>query len=133
MENYQRPEGELQYVHGRIQDVVQNGFPEVGWEGDPLLTVYFDRKLDEWQVIDHAMSPPQIIMRKAAMGLRDLDFRTLCEKLKAAQFKGQGVMSIIDRMEARNAAVEAEQKKRMRAYNEEAAERLAWAVGLALD
>ena len=133
MEPYRRPHGELQYIHGRIQQVVQEGFPEVGWEGDPLLTVYYNAKDEEWQVLDHAFSPPQTILRKASRGLGDLDYRTLCQKLKAAQFKGQGVQSIINRMEARNEAVEAERTAISREYNMEAAEKLAWAVGKAVD
>lgn len=128
-----RIEGEIDYVHGRMQDAIKKGMPEVGWEGDPLLSLAYDRRDDCWLVRDHAFSPPQVILRKRAEGIRDLDFRDLCIRLKNAQFKGQGVMSIVDRMEARNAAKEQEERRLIRANAEESAERLAWAFARALD
>ncbi len=107
--------------------------PEVGWEGDPLLSIVLDRAKDEWLIRDHAFSPPQVIIRKKADGIRDLDYRSLCERLRNAQFKGQGVQTIMDRMEARNAAAEAEQDRKIKAFSQEAGERLAWAVRRDLD
>ena len=128
-----RIEAEVEYVSGRIQEAIQKGLPEVGWEGDPLLTIALDRKTDEWVIRDHAFSPPQVIIRKPTDGLRDLDFRSLCIKLREAQFKGQGMQTIFNRMEARNAAIEADRDKSVKAYYDEAAERLAWAVARDLD
>lgn len=129
----ERPGGELVAVQGRLQDVISNGFPEVGWEGDPLLRLTYNRKTDAWNIHDHAFSPPQLIIAKPAEGIRDLDYRELCRKLKEAQFKGQGVQTIVARMEARNAAIEAGQDKRRAEFHEEMTERLAWAIRRDLD
>ena len=132
-----RIEGEIDYVRGRVEDVVKNGLPEVGWEGDPLLSVAIDRRHDDLVIRDHAFTPPQIIMRRSfaeeGMGVLK-DFRSLAKRLAAAQFKGKpkGAMTILERVEARNEAVKAEKAKVNRAFHEEGAERLAWAIGKAL-
>jgi hypothetical protein len=132
-----RIEGELLYVQGRIKEVVQRGLPEVGWEGDPLLSVSIDRGVGgDLLIRDHAFNPPQIIMRRKMEGMEVLkDFRSLAIRLRDAQFKGKpnGGQTIFDRIEARNTAVQAEQKKVRRATYEEGAEKLAWAFGKALD
>jgi len=109
------PEAEIEGIEGRIQVAIKDGFPEVGWEGDPLLSIGFDRVNQQWLIRDHAFSPPEIIIAKKYNGIRDLDFRSLCERLRDAQFKGKprGGQTIVDRMEARNAAkaADAERKK----------------------
>lgn len=111
-----------------MQEVIQKGLPDVGWEGDPYLELVFHHPSETWLVLDTLMTPPSVVLRKPAEGLRDLDFRSLCERLKAAQFKGQGVQSIVNRVEARNAAKEADANKIQRATHMEVAERLAWAM-----
>lgn len=94
-----------QYVGGRLREVIQEGFPEVGWSGDPLLVPEFDHREEVWYIRDHAFTPPSTIIRKPAQGLRDLDFRSLCERLRDAQVKGQGTQTITDRVKARNSAI----------------------------
>lgn len=121
-------EGALAPVHGRLQDVVKNGFEPVGWEGDPHLEVHLDRKSNDWLVIDTISEPYQVVVRKKVDGLRDLDFRSLCERLKAAQFKGQGAESIVNRVIARNEAVEASKSKLDPAQQLERADKLAFAL-----
>lgn len=94
-----------QYVGGRLREVIQEGFPEVGWSGDPLLVPEFDSREEVWYIRDHAFTPPTTIIRKPSEGLRDLDFRSLCERLRDAQVKGQGTQTIAERNEARNQAI----------------------------
>ncbi len=103
------------YIGGRIRQAVQEGLPEVGWDGDPLLEAAFNPATQEWQVIDRATTPNQIILRKPYDGLRDLDFRDLCKRLKDAQVpRDKGVHTIFDRMNARNQAIESEALARSR-------------------
>lgn len=106
-----------QYVGGRLREVVQEGFPEVGWSGDPLLVPAFDPRKEEWVILDRATNPPDIVLRKGYSGLGDLNFRELCICLRDAQVKGQGVQTIEKRRLARNQAREDEWKKQMHDLN----------------
>ena len=94
----------LTAVGGRLQEVIQQGFPEVGWRGDPLLTLVRDG--DQWQVYDRALNPPKPVLSKPVEGLRDLDFRSMCEKLRDADAATQGPATITERVFARNKAKE---------------------------
>lgn len=120
--------GEIEYVKGRMQDAIQKGMPEVGWRGDPLLSLVFNHQQETWIVQDHAFSPPKVVLRKPANGMRDLDFRSLCVKLRDGSFEGQTVETIMDRMDARNAEIQKQRDYKALQLHQEGAERLAWAV-----
>lgn len=117
-------------VGGRLQEVVQQGNPDVGWEGDPYLELRYNPQEDSWDIWDTLLTPPALVLRKKTDGLRDLDTRTLCEKLKAAQIKGKakGAQTILDRVNARNQAIEDERRKVLVSYTEAAAEKIVWAL-----
>lgn len=106
-----------QYVGGRLREVIQDGFPEVGWSGDPLLVPAWNPRNEEWLILDRATNPPTIVMRKPWTGLGDLNFRDLCERLRNAQVKGQGAQTIEQRRLARNQAIEDENAKELSDLN----------------
>ena len=116
----------IDYVGGRLQEVVQHGFPEVGWEGDPLLRVGFDRQQQRWVVMDIAFNPPHRALAYQYDGLRSLDYRDICRRLKAAQVpRGDGgTVTIADRMMAWNRAKEEDADRRMREGHIEVAREL---------
>lgn len=98
-------EGELEVVNGRLTEAVQKGYPEVGWEGDVLLDVRFNRTTEEWQVWDAATG--RLAVSKKFNGLRDLDMiPSLCTKLRDASVKKQGVHTVMDRIDAWNDALQ---------------------------
>lgn len=130
---YRISEGEIKAVKGRIQDAITHGLPEVGWGGDPHLRLVFEPRTETWIVYDVAISPPDRVITKPAEGIRDLDFRSLCRRLAEAQFTGQGVDTIIDRMERRNAEVEKQRAAKRYEVHLELAERLQWAMARDLD
>lgn len=109
---------------------MKGGLPSVGWEGDTHLDIYLDRATTppSWVVIDTVMTPHQVILRKPTDGLRDLDFRSLCTRLKAAQHKGQGVHTIMERIESRNDAIQDANMVSDPAQMQEAAEHMAFLV-----
>ena len=98
-------ESEISAVEGRMSEAVKFGLPEVGWSGDPNLELVFHRPSEAWVVIDRLVTPPAVILRKPAEGLRDLDFRELCTRLKRAQDNSQ-VRDLQGRVRARNEAIE---------------------------
>lgn len=113
------------YIGGRLREVVQEGNPDVGWGGDPLLVPAWDAFREEWVILDKAFNPPQVVLRKKYEGLRDLDHRELCKKLKEAAVPRDGVVKTqLARMEARNAAIEADRQKRSESLNLEVAHAL---------
>ncbi len=127
-------QGEAIAIKGRLQEAVTHGYPDAGWEGDPHLKVVFNQQKQEWQVWDNALTPPTIAVRKEFNGLRDLDMiPSLCKKLADAEVKKHGVVSIFDRIEARNAARHAEAEKASGLVRAEAIERLGWAIRKDMD
>jgi len=97
-----------------MQAAIQQGLPEVGWSGDPLLTLTFNRRAEQWEVLDRAVTPPVRVLAKKAEGLRDLDVRALCTRLRKAQVpRDGGATTIYDRMNARQLAIEEESRKEM--------------------
>ncbi len=109
------PLSTVTYIGGRLREAIQQGYPEVGWEGDPLMYPTYDPREEEWVVFDSAYTPHKPMVRKRAEGLRDMDsMRGICEKLRDAQVKGQGVQTIYERMRAQNAAIEASHEQNSR-------------------
>lgn len=106
----------LTAVGGRLQEVIQQGFPEVGWRGDPLLSL--ERVGDVWQVYDRAFNPPRPVLSKPVEGLRDLDFRSMCEMLRDADAATQGPATITERVFARNKAKEEASREKIRDISE---------------
>ncbi len=113
------PLSTVHYVGGRLREAIQKGYPEVGWEGDPNIVPTYNPRSEEWQVYDCVFSPPRLIISKPAEGLRDLDaMKGICEKLRDAQVKGQGVQTIHQRIQARNDAIEASHARNQRELSE---------------
>ncbi|MCP5022372.1 MAG: hypothetical protein GY930_11425 [bacterium] len=109
------PLSTVHYVGGRLREAIQQGYPEVGWEGDPNIVPTYNPRSEEWQVYDNVFSPPRLIISKKAEGLRDLDaMRGICEKLRKAQVRGQGVQTIYQRIQSRNDAIESEHARNSR-------------------
>ena len=101
------------YIGGRLREVIQKGMPEVGWEGDPLIVPMFDPRTEHWLIVDQATK--SIIMRRPYQGIRDLDYRDICRRLKAAQVpREKGTHTVFDRMLARQKAREEEAARVMR-------------------
>lgn len=117
---------EISAITGRLQEVVQKGNPDVGWEGDLYLVVEHNRQTDRLQVWDTVYDPAQLVLSKPYDGVAALDTKSLCTKLKEAQFKGQGAQSVVNRLEARNAAKEAAAKKKSIEVAREGAELMLW-------
>ena len=111
-------------VGGRIKEAVQQGFPEVGWSGDPALQVVYNHATSTWSVEDTLTSPPSTIVEWPDQGLRDLDFRWLCEALRDARIdktKNGQIARIIREAEAKR---EAEAQKGLEEFGAELSERL---------
>lgn len=103
-----RRPAEIQAVQGRLQDVIRDGLPEVGWDGDPLLTLAYNPRLDRWEVWDEAFYPPKIVLAKPCDGIGDLDYAAMCRTLKEGQVpreKGDRA-TLADRVESRRLAAE---------------------------
>ena len=118
--------GEIRAITGRLQEVVQRGNPDVGWEGDPYLVVEHNVQTDRLQVWDTVYDPAQLVLSKPYDGVGALDTRSLCTRLKEAQFKGQGAQTVVNRVEARNAAMYAEAHKKTIEVAREGAELMLW-------
>ena len=125
--------GEVSAIQGRLQEIVQQGFPGEGWEGDPLLILGFDHRRQEWTIHDRAFTPPSKIMAMEFNGMRALDVRTLCAKLKAGQVPLHGGNDLMARVEAKNEAMEADRDKDRIAGTRANHEELAYYLGRELN
>lgn len=103
-------QGEIRAITGRLQEVVQQGDPDTGWEGDPYLTVEHNQLSGQLNVWDTLFNPPKLVLAKPYDGIAALDTRSLTRRLKEAQHKGQGHQSIMSRLDAREQAREKELK-----------------------
>lgn len=102
--------GEVEAIEGRLKEAVRHGYPDVGWQGDLLLDVVFNRSTQEWQVWDTATSPPKIAVSKPHQGLREFDMiPSLCRKLALAF---EPATSVAERNYKLNKAIEDDRERK---------------------
>ena len=68
-----------------MQELIKEGMPEVGWEGDPNLWLEHDWYRNMWVITDHEFNPPDVVKEWPVRGLRDLDIRDICTWLAEAK------------------------------------------------
>ena len=109
-------------MQGRLQEFVRSGMPSVGWEGDPNLWLELDRLNDRWMIVDHEVSPPDVVAQWNIRGIADLDMSVVCKFLKDAKV-GDGE-SAVDRALAATAKVEEDAAKTQSEYTSYVADEL---------
>lgn len=117
------PDGSSVWIEAGIREKLQNGCPELGWEGDPRLEVYLgrDQRLHVWR-LEHDGEYRLVTRSKPGLGLDDRLIRHL-----VSHDTRRGYDAMND-AEAHNAKVRAAQDAKDADRSMEASEHVAHAI-----
>lgn len=125
-----RHELEVAAVGEHHQTYIRQGLPEVGWDGDPWLTLAYNKLQDRYEVwIEDPGKDPICVMRSRPFSEGVPSIHELCIKLRDHDLRKLSEKQILKRIDDHNAAVQkAVQDK---GFQEQAAalEKVYWAVG----
>jgi hypothetical protein len=121
-----RPEGVL-WTAPEVQEIVrriQHGYPELGWEGDPRLAVYWNRETERWEIWRLCEDGEYRMILRSAPRTR-LDERVIHVLLQHDAWRGYDPKVAVDR---HNARVDREKERIASERNEDLADKLAHAL-----
>lgn len=127
-----RHELETAAVGEHLQHYIRNGMPEVGWDGDPFLTLTYNRLEDRYELWQQDPGrEPVCVMRSQTFSDKGHvpSIHELCIHLAAHDLRKIAEGQILKRIDDHNARIE--QEARERGFQEQAAalEKVYWHVG----
>lgn len=118
-------------VGEHLQDYIRHGLPEVGWDGDPWLTLAYNRLQDRYEIwVQDPGRDPVCVMRSRPFSEGGVpSIHELCAKLASHDLRKISESEILRRLDKHNAAIE--QAARDKGFQEQAAalEKVYWHVG----
>lgn len=114
-----------------IQQRVQYGIPEIGWDGDPWVSLYYNKLEDTWEVWDdYDPDHPVLIARRPAATLGRVEDAVvqLCIGLRDHDFRKYSAAQIAERTIQHNERLRAEQERQKEERRLAASDRLAHAL-----
>lgn len=116
-----------------LQEALRRGVPDLGFDGDPWLTVYFNKLTESFEVWHER--PGAKPYRCYTGKTRDqLHLNVICAHLRDHDaHKGNNALVVAERVEASNAAVAAEQDRKADDKIAEVADKGAWDLGRRFD
>lgn len=111
-----------------IQARLRDGIPEIGWQGDPWLTVFFNHLTDSWEIWDEYSEKPRLVAQKRNDS-GEINIHTLCAHLRDHDLRRMTMADIEDRIDDHNDAIERAQTAAMEDKMGEQLERVVWAIG----
>jgi hypothetical protein len=112
-----------------IQQRIHYGIPEIGWDGDPWLSLYYNKLQDAYEVWDEKDEPVLIARRPAeTMGRIEEAVVQLCVGLRDHDFRKFSAEQIAKRVSDHNDRIRAEESRRLAERREAASDRLAHAL-----
>ncbi len=117
-------------VGEHLQDYVRTGLPEVGWEGDPFLTLAYNKLQDRYEIwVEMPGRDPQCVMRSKPFSEGVPSIQELCQKLADNDLRKISEDQVLKRIDDHNLKVEADAAER--GFQEQAAalQEVYWHVG----
>lgn len=116
----------MEQVGPEHQHYLAHGLPQVGWDGDRNLVLYYNKLLGTMDVMfELPNAEPQIAVR---MPIEGWDIHTICRRLALADGRKQSATEVLNRIETDNLRIEEADKRRFREQMEAAGEKLHWAA-----
>lgn len=103
----------LLLMGNHFQQVVRMGHPTVGWEGDPWLSVYYNKLLDRFEIWDEQIpDKPRLEIRSRPLEGRPLDPIELASMLVESDLRRKDMRQRVDEIERYNEAIERELRRK---------------------
>jgi hypothetical protein len=111
-----------------MQRMLREGVPEIGWEGDPFLTLCWNKTALRWEVWDERQEKPYCVYRSRHFASHDEipDIFQLCAHLRDHDLRKNDVVARVDK---HNAAVEKALNERRHGEQVEALMKVAFYIG----
>lgn len=114
-----------------MQTMLREGVPEIGWDGDPWLTLCWNKLELRFEVWDEKDERPRLVYRSRQLPDSGelLDIYQLCAHLRDHDLRKNDIDAVLKRMDAKNDALLA--KDRARHFDQQCAaiEKVYWHVG----
>ena len=118
-------------VGEHLQQYIKEGMPTVGWDGDPWLTLAYNKLMDRYEIwVEDPGRDPACVMRSKPFGDGQApSIAELCMHLAAHDLRKIAESHVLARIDKHNSAVE--KAVRDKGFQEQAAalEKIYWAVG----
>lgn len=120
-------------VGGHHQKYIREGLPEVGWSGDPWLTLAYNRLEDRWEIwLEDPGRDPQKIMQSKPFFEGIPSVHELCAKLAEGDLRKRTTKDVLADIDKHNAKLEADIAQAHRDRQNAALEKVYWHVGKAM-
>lgn len=108
--------------------------PEVGWDGDPWLTLAYNKLQDRYEIwVEDPGRDPVCVMRSKPFGNGDVpSIQELCAKLAQGDLRKVAIETVLKRIDDQNLAVQAAAAAKGLGEQTEALSKVYWEVGRAL-
>lgn len=101
-------------VGGTMQDMISYGVPELGWKGDPWLTLVWRKLESRWEIWDqqNEFKPSCVYRSRQFTGADELpDIFQVVQHMVLHDFRNRGIDEQLADIDAHNAAVEREKDR----------------------
>ena len=118
-------------VGEHLQHSVRTGMPEVGWDGDPFLTLAYNKLMDRYElwVEDPGRDPVCVMRSKPFTEEGAPSIQELCRKLAENDLRKISEAQILKRIDDHNLEVQAKAAAAGQQKQTEALEKVYWHVG----
>tara|TARA_R110000824_G_scaffold37452_1_gene114920 strand:- start:24 stop:467 length:444 start_codon:yes stop_codon:yes gene_type:complete len=127
-----RHELEIAAVGEHLQRYIREGLPTAGWDGDPWLTLAYNKLEDRYEVwVEDPGRSPKCVLRSKPFSRGEPSIQELCIHLRDNDLRKKSVDDVLAAVDAHNAATE--RKARESGFQAQAAalEKVYWSVGKA--
>lgn len=128
-----RHEIDVAAVGEHIQSYIRHGLPEVGWDGDPWLTLAYNKLQDRYEVwVEDPGREPVCVMRTGPFSENgEPSVHELCIKLASHDLRKIAVEQVLKNIDDHNERVQAEAAYQGQQKQQEALAKVYWEVGKA--
>ena len=118
-------------VGEHLQEPISYGMPEVGWDGDPFLTLAYNKLQDRYEIwITDPGRDPICVMRSKPFTENGVpSVQELCAHLAANDLRKISAERITDRIDSHNEAIEKAAREKGLQEQAAAMEKVYWHVG----
>lgn len=118
-------------VGEHLQYPITHGMPEVGWDGDPWLTLAYNKLQDRYELwIEDPGRDPQCVMRSKPFSEAGApSVQELCRKLAENDLRKMSEAQVLKRIDDHNLQVQARAAEKGLQEQAQALEKVYWSVG----
>tara|TARA_X000000368_G_scaffold417698_1_gene414838 strand:+ start:6157 stop:6576 length:420 start_codon:yes stop_codon:yes gene_type:complete len=117
-------------VGGAMQEMLTYGVPEIGWSGDPWITLCWNKLESRWEIWSERGEEPVCVHRSVPMvdDNKLPNIYQLCAHLRDHDLHKVGEKEILRRVDSHNATVEKERGKAAKERAIESLQKVYWHV-----